>query len=102
MIVTTYANQNVACISALTCLLDYDSSFLGVILDLIFLLYVAGFRERIESGEISLGDLASTESDCSSARNKGDLGFFGPGQMQSKELLLCIIIIIIILIINSS
>jgi len=59
--------------------------FLGVILDLVFLLYVAGFRGRIESGEISLGDLASTESDCSSARNKGDLGFFGPGQMQSKE-----------------
>ena len=72
---TTYANQNVTCIKCP---------------DLF-----------IESGEISLGDLASTESDCSSAKNKGDLGFFGPGQMQSKELLLCIIIMII-LIINSS
>lgn len=76
--------------------------FLGVILDLDFSLYVAGFRERIESGEISLGDLASTESDCSSARNKGDLGFFGPGQMQSKELCQCIRYLIILLcIINS-
>lgn len=43
---------------------------------------IKGYRERIDSGEITLGDLASTESDCSSARNKGDLGFFGPGQMQ--------------------
>ena len=28
---------------------------------------------RIKSGEVSLGDLAMTESDCSSARKKGDL-----------------------------
>lgn len=76
---------------ALTCLFDYDSSFLGY--DSRFKtfhhMYVAGYRERIDSGEITLGDLASTESDCSSARNKGDLGFFGPGQMQSKESCQC-------------
>ncbi|KAJ8038405.1 Peptidyl-prolyl cis-trans isomerase NIMA-interacting 1 [Holothuria leucospilota] len=41
-----------------------------------------GHRKRIASGEISLAELAATESDCSSARNGGDLGFFGPGQMQ--------------------
>jgi len=40
------------------------------------------FRERIDSGETTLEDLATTESDCSSARKRGDLGFFGPGQMQ--------------------
>ena len=32
-----------------------------------------GYGKRIESGEVSLGELASTESDCSSAKKKGDL-----------------------------
>lgn len=32
-----------------------------------------GYEKRIKSGEISLGDLAMSESDCSSARKKGDL-----------------------------
>ncbi len=32
-----------------------------------------GHEARIRSGEISLGDLAEKESDCSSARKKGDL-----------------------------
>ncbi|XP_035666632.1 peptidyl-prolyl cis-trans isomerase NIMA-interacting 1-like [Branchiostoma floridae] len=40
------------------------------------------FRQRIVSGEVTLAVLAATESDCSSARKGGDLGFFGPGQMQ--------------------
>lgn len=31
-----------------------------------------GYEERIQSGE-SLGDIAVSESDCSSARKKGDL-----------------------------
>ncbi|KAI9139464.1 hypothetical protein BKA69DRAFT_1085567 [Paraphysoderma sedebokerense] len=39
-------------------------------------------RQRIVSGETDLPTLAKTESDCSSAKNGGDLGFFGPGQMQ--------------------
>ncbi|KAJ5087957.1 WW/Rsp5/WWP [Penicillium angulare] len=43
-----------------------------------------GHEERIQSGEISLGDLAVSESDCSSARKKGDLGFFGHGEMQKE------------------
>lgn len=30
-------------------------------------------QARIQSGEVSLGDLATTESDCSSARKQGDL-----------------------------
>lgn len=30
-------------------------------------------EKRIKSGEIGLGDLATSESDCSSARKKGDL-----------------------------
>lgn len=42
-------------------------------------MYVVGYRERIELGEIIFGDLVSIESDCSSVRNKGDLGFFGLG-----------------------
>lgn len=32
-----------------------------------------GYEKRIRSGEVKLGDLASTESDCSSAKKKGDL-----------------------------
>ncbi|KAL2803007.1 hypothetical protein BJX63DRAFT_425617 [Aspergillus granulosus] len=43
-----------------------------------------GHQERILSGEIRLGDLATSESDCSSARKKGDLGFFGHGEMQRE------------------
>ncbi|KAL4968666.1 peptidylprolyl isomerase ESS1 [Aspergillus stella-maris] len=41
-------------------------------------------QERILSGEARLGDLAMSESDCSSARKKGDLGFFGRGDMQKE------------------
>jgi NIMA-interacting peptidyl-prolyl cis-trans isomerase 1 len=32
-----------------------------------------GHEHRIKSGEASLGDIAISESDCSSARKKGDL-----------------------------
>lgn len=39
---------------------------------------------RIKSGETSLGELALTESDCSSARKRGDLGYFGKGDMQKE------------------
>ncbi|KNC84226.1 peptidyl-prolyl cis-trans isomerase NIMA-interacting 1 [Sphaeroforma arctica JP610] len=40
-----------------------------------------GYRKRIEDGE-DFGTLAKEFSDCGSARNCGDLGPFGPGQMQ--------------------
>ncbi|KAJ5933600.1 WW/Rsp5/WWP [Penicillium verhagenii] len=43
-----------------------------------------GYQQRIQSGETTLGDIAVSESDCSSARKKGDLGFFGPGEMQKE------------------
>ncbi|KAE8383362.1 hypothetical protein BDV26DRAFT_251600 [Aspergillus bertholletiae] len=43
-----------------------------------------GHEARIQSGEVSLGDLAMSESDCSSARKRGDLGFFGRGEMQKE------------------
>eukprot|EP01112_Ceratiomyxa_fruticulosa_P000850 TRINITY_DN1078_c0_g1_i1.p2 TRINITY_DN1078_c0_g1~~TRINITY_DN1078_c0_g1_i1.p2 ORF type:complete len:256 (-),score=55.17 TRINITY_DN1078_c0_g1_i1:303-1070(-) len=42
------------------------------------------FREMIVAKEVSFEELASTESDCSSAKKGGDLGFFGPGQMQKS------------------
>ena len=45
---------------------------------------LSDYRGRIESGESKFAELASTESDCSSARKGGDLGVFGHGQMQSK------------------
>ena len=32
-----------------------------------------GHEEKIRNGEVTLGDLAVSESDCSSARKKGDL-----------------------------
>ena len=34
---------------------------------------IRGHEQRIKSGSTSLGDLATTESDCSSARKRGDL-----------------------------
>ena len=43
---------------------------------------ILGFKQRIEDKEISFEDLAKKESDCSSAKRGGDLGFFGPGEMQ--------------------
>lgn len=60
-----------------------------------------GYEQRIQSGETTLGELAVSESDCSSARKKGDLcvsnllevditaltfysGFFGRGEMQKE------------------
>lgn len=43
-----------------------------------------GYESRIKSGEVKLGELAKSESDCSSARKEGDLGYFGRGQMQKE------------------
>ncbi|CAH3025045.1 unnamed protein product [Porites evermanni] len=43
---------------------------------------IKGYQKDILSGKATLQELATTESDCSSAKNEGDLGFFGPGQMQ--------------------
>ena len=40
------------------------------------------YRQQISSGAADFGTLASTESHCSSAKRGGDLGPFGPGQMQ--------------------
>ncbi|KAI3406354.2 ESS1 [Candida oxycetoniae] len=37
---------------------------------------------RILSGEAKFGDIATTESDCSSHSRGGDLGFFGKREMQ--------------------
>ena len=45
---------------------------------------ILGYEKRIRSGEKSLGELAITESDDSSARKMGDLGFFGKGDMQKE------------------
>lgn len=43
-----------------------------------------GHQARINSGSISLGELAASESDCNSARKHGDLGYFGKGEMQAE------------------
>jgi len=45
---------------------------------------ILGHESRIRSGQSSLGQLAVSESDCSSARKMGDLGFFGRGDMQKE------------------
>ncbi len=45
---------------------------------------ILGHEQRIRSGQTSLGDLAVSESDCSSARKMGDLGYFGKGDMQKE------------------
>jgi len=41
-----------------------------------------GYRHQITSGQATFEELASKHSDCSSAKKGGDLGMFGPGQMQ--------------------
>jgi NIMA-interacting peptidyl-prolyl cis-trans isomerase 1 len=41
-------------------------------------------EQRIRGGSTTLGDLAISESDCSSARKMGDLGYFGRGDMQKE------------------
>lgn len=41
-------------------------------------------QDSITRGETSLADLAMTESDDSSAKKGGDLGFFGRGSMQRE------------------
>ncbi|KAJ1912371.1 Peptidyl-prolyl cis-trans isomerase NIMA-interacting protein 1 [Mycoemilia scoparia] len=43
---------------------------------------IEGYQEDIENGDATLEKLARTQSDCSSARNGGDLEWFGRGQMQ--------------------
>jgi peptidyl-prolyl cis-trans isomerase NIMA-interacting 1 len=43
-----------------------------------------GYEEQIKSGKKSLGELARSESDDSSARKDGDLGFFGKNMMQKE------------------
>lgn len=45
---------------------------------------IRGHEQRIRSGQTTLGDLAISESDCSSARKMGDLGYFGKGDMQKE------------------
>jgi NIMA-interacting peptidyl-prolyl cis-trans isomerase 1 len=45
---------------------------------------ILGHEQKIRSGQSTLGDLAISESDCSSARKMGDLGFFGKGDMQQE------------------
>jgi len=40
------------------------------------------YRAQIKNGEASFEDIATTESDCSSAKKGGDLGSFTPGKMQ--------------------
>lgn len=39
-------------------------------------------QQTIKNGEKTLGEIAQTESDCSSHKRGGDLGFFERGAMQ--------------------
>ena len=41
-----------------------------------------GYIEKIKSGAATFEELATVNSDCSSASRGGDLGMFGRGQMQ--------------------
>jgi NIMA-interacting peptidyl-prolyl cis-trans isomerase 1 len=45
---------------------------------------IRGYEQQIRSGQTTLGELAVSESDCSSARKRGDLGFFGRKEMQKE------------------
>eukprot|EP01098_Paradermamoeba_levis_P004870 TRINITY_DN2075_c0_g1_i1.p1 TRINITY_DN2075_c0_g1~~TRINITY_DN2075_c0_g1_i1.p1 ORF type:complete len:152 (-),score=28.64 TRINITY_DN2075_c0_g1_i1:115-570(-) len=41
-----------------------------------------GYQSQLQSGSATFESIASQYSDCGSAQNGGDLGFFGPGEMQ--------------------
>ncbi len=41
-----------------------------------------GYKTQIEGKNATFGDLAKQHSDCSSAKQAGDLGWFKAGQMQ--------------------
>ncbi len=43
---------------------------------------IQNFRAQLVAGDITFKELAEQESDCSSAKKGGDLGYFGKGQMQ--------------------
>jgi NIMA-interacting peptidyl-prolyl cis-trans isomerase 1 len=45
---------------------------------------ILNYEAMIRSGQKCLGDLAASESDDSSARKMGDLGFFSRGEMQKE------------------
>lgn len=45
---------------------------------------ILGHEARLRSGAATLEQLAHTESDCSSAKRGGDLGYFGRGEMQKE------------------
>ncbi|KAF7560414.1 hypothetical protein G7046_g3732 [Stylonectria norvegica] len=45
---------------------------------------IQGHEQKIKTAGVTLGELALTESDCSSARKRGDLGYFGKGDMQKE------------------
>ncbi|KAL7273556.1 peptidyl-prolyl cis-trans isomerase Pin1 [Rhizina undulata] len=45
---------------------------------------ILDFERRVRKGTVSLADLAVSESDCTSARKRGDLGYFGRGEMQKE------------------
>ena len=45
---------------------------------------IKGYEAQIKNKDKTLGELAMSESDCSSARKQGDLGFFGKGDMQKE------------------
>jgi len=42
------------------------------------------YKEQIDQNVISFAELAKRVSDCSSAKNGGDLGLFGKGAMQKQ------------------
>ncbi|KAI0480743.1 peptidyl-prolyl cis-trans isomerase ssp-1 [Xylariaceae sp. FL0804] len=45
---------------------------------------IEAHEERIRARQATLGELATTESDDTSARKRGDLGYFGRGDMQQE------------------
>ncbi|KAF8455379.1 hypothetical protein BGX38DRAFT_1168563 [Terfezia claveryi] len=45
---------------------------------------ILAYEAKILAGSVTLADLAVEESDCSSARKRGDLGYFGRGDMQKE------------------
>lgn len=65
----------------------------SLVLIYVFIFKSTGYIEDIKSGKEKFESLASQFSDCSSAKNGGDLGLFGRGTHSQTQLPVSLLVI---------